>query len=184
MVVLLEGRGPLAGSAAMRKLFRMKYESCSGQCYAYSDVMRIHTLGLDATGAATFLNRLVSMHEPSCGNPNIEFRLDADEFTRGRTISDGDTGDYVYAQDTRFVASFYHYGSLDLFAGDSPLEAMNLLIDAALAFYKSDEYLAQANKGSGHGVCHHGDDRKLIEFAISFSGLDEAGQSELRAQFA
>lgn len=165
----------------MRKMFRMKYESCSGQCYAPSDAMRIHTLGLDMQGAAAFLTRLVAMHEPSCGNPNIEFRLDVDEFTREmytRRAPD------ELVQDERFIASFYHYGSLDLFAGDTALEAMNLMIDAALAYYQSAEYLAQADKGLGHGVCHHGDDKKLIEFAIEFSGLDAAGRDQLRAQFA
>ena len=43
----------------MRKLFRMKYESCTGRCYAYSDVLRIHTLGLDAAGAAEFLKTFI-----------------------------------------------------------------------------------------------------------------------------
>ena len=68
----------------MRKLFRMKYESCSGQCYADEDVMRIHDLGLDAVGAATFLRRLLAMHEPSCGDPNISFSLDVEDGLEGQ----------------------------------------------------------------------------------------------------
>jgi hypothetical protein len=140
--------------------------------------MRIHTLGLDVKGAAEFLKRLVAIHEPSCGNENIEYRLDVDEFTR--TKSPWDDNDYP---DQRFVASFYHYGSLDLFSGDTPLEALNKLIDAALAYYKSDYYKTVSDKGQGHHVCAHGDDKKLIEFAINFSGLDKAGQDMLRAQF-
>ena len=163
----------------MRKLFRMKYEACSGQCYAYSDVMRIHTLGLDVKGAVEFLKRLVAIHEPSCGNPNIEYRLDVDEFTRSVYTGGGDED----MPDFRFVASFYHYGSLDLFSGDTPLEALNKLIDAALAYYQSNDYKTQGDKGSGHDVCHHGDNKKLIEFAINFSGLDKEGQDMLKAQF-
>lgn len=89
----------------MRKIFRMKYESCSGQCYAYSDVMRIHTLGLDARGAAAFLKRLLAMHAPSCGNDSLQFRLDQDSWIPKDSASQ--------ATATRFVASFWHYGSLD-----------------------------------------------------------------------
>jgi hypothetical protein len=158
----------------MRKLFRMAYESCSGQCYAYSDVMRIHTLGLDIKGAAEFLRRLLAMHAPSCGNPNIQFRLDHDE----------DLG--------IFVASMHRYGQLDLFAGKTPLEAMNKLIDGALAYYTTTDFKANRREDLDHGViradragvCHHGTDDKLINFAIEFSGLDAAGRAELRAQFA
>lgn len=151
----------------MRKLFRMKYEGCTGQCYAYSDVMRIHTLGLDMEGAVAFLKRLVAMHAPSCGNPELAFRLDVDD----------DLG--------VFVASFQRYGSLDLFTGRTPLEAMNKLIDGALAYYETDEYkdAIAAKPGAGHGVCHHGTDDKLISFAITFSGLCPDEQELLRQQF-
>lgn len=151
----------------MRKMFRMKYESCSGRCYEHSDVMRIRTLGLDAQGAATFLRRLLSIHEPSCGNAEIAFRLDLDEDLEV------------------FVASMSRYGALDLYADKTALGAMNKLIDGALRYFDSDEYREQvaAKPGLGHGVCEHGDDRKLIDFAISFSGLEEAEQVQLREQF-
>lgn len=154
----------------MRKLFRMQYESCNGQCYAYSDVMRIHTLGLDAQGAAAFLKRLVAMHAPSCGNDQLGFKLDVDETTFEAPV---------------FVASFQRYGALDLFLGKTPLEAMDKMIDGALAYYRSDEYKAHpTTEHSRHAICHHGTDDKLIEFAIEFSGLDAQGRTELRAQFA
>jgi len=166
----------------MRKLFRMKYEACTGRCYAYSDVMRIHTLGLTTANAAAFLERLVKVHEPSCGNSEIQFRLDADEFLRAEYMG----GDYEDVEHTRFVASFYHYGALDLFAADSPLDALNQMIDAALAYYASDDYRtdAAARPGLGHDVCEHGDDKKLLEFAISFSGLGTEEQANLRARFS
>lgn len=152
----------------MRKLFRMKYESCNGQCYADADVMQIHNLGLSAVGAATFLQRLLAMHEPSCGNPEISFSLDVEDAT----------GTYV--------AAMQRYGALDLHVGRTALEALDKLIDGALAWYASVEYqvLVSERPGDGHGVCHHGDDRKLIEFAITRSGLPEPDQQALRAQFA
>lgn len=152
----------------MRKLFRMKYESCNGQCYADADVMQIHNLGLDVESAAEFLQRLLAMHEPSCGNPRISFSLDVDD----------DSGTYV--------ASMQRYGALDLHVGRTPLEALDKLIDGALAWYASVEYqvLVSEQPGTGHGVCHHGDDRALIEFAITRSGLPTADQQALRAQFA
>lgn len=152
----------------MRKLFRMKYESCNGQCYADEDVMKIHNLGLDVEGAATFLRRLLAMHEPSCGNPQISFSLDVDD----------DVGTYV--------AAMQRYGALDLHVGRTALEALDKLIDGALAWYASVEYqvLVSERPGAGHGVCHHGNDRALIEFAIARSGLPAPQQQELRAQFA
>lgn len=154
----------------------MKYEPCAGQCYAYSDVMRIHTLGLDVQGAVVFLQRLLAIHEPSCGNSEIQYRLDADEFTRS-------TGASRSTPDTRFVASFYHYGALDLFAGDSPREAIDAMIDAALAYYASEQFEVDRAKhggGLGHDVCEHGQDRKLVDFALAFSGLGEADQMTVR----
>lgn len=152
----------------MRKLFRMKYESCNGQCYADEDVMKIHNLGLDVEGAATFLRRLLAMHEPSCGNPQISFSLDVDDDT------------------VTYVAAMQRYGALDLHVGRTALEALDKLIDGALAWYASVEYqvIVAERPGAGHGVCHHGDDRALIEFAITRSGLSDPQQQELRAQFA
>lgn len=152
----------------MRKLFRMKYESCNGQCYADEDVMKIHSLGLDVEGAATFLRRLLAMHEPSCGNPQISFSLDVDD----------DSGTYV--------AAMHRYGALDLYVGHTALEALDKLIDGALAWYASVEYqvLVSERPGAGHGVCHHGDDRRLIEFAITRSGLSDSEQQVLRSRLA
>jgi hypothetical protein len=150
----------------MRKLFRMKYESCAGGCYAWSDVMRIHTLGLDVQGAAAFLRRLLAIHDPACGNAALGYRLDHDE----------ELG--------VFVASFERYGSLDLFAGRTPLEALDKLIDAALRYYQSDEYVdaVSAAPGAGHDVCEHGTDPKLVSFALTFSGLNDAEQDAVRAE--
>ena len=145
----------------------MKYESCSGQCYANSDVMRIHTLGLDEQGAAVFLRRLLAMHAPACGNDRLGFRLDHDE----------ELG--------VFVASFERYGSLDLFADRTARGAMDKLIDGALAYYQSEEYgeltAHRRDRINRETVCHHGTDEKLINFALAFSGLDELAQARVRS---
>lgn len=152
----------------MRKLFRMKYESCSGQCYADADVMKIHSLGLDAQGAAVFLHRLLAMHSPSCGNPAIAFSLDVED------------------ESHTYVAAMQRYGALDLHVGATALEAMDKLIDGALAWYASEEgvRLMAEMPGAGHGVCHHGDDQALVEFAISRSGLPAQEQHALRSQLS
>lgn len=154
----------------MRKLFRMKYESCSGQCYAYSDVMRIHVLGLDVEGTVAFLKRLLAAHAPSCGNDQLGFKLDVDETTFDHHV---------------FVASFQRYGALDLFLGKTPMEALDKMIDGALAYYQSDEFKAHpTTEHHRHVVCHHGTDEKLVNFALEFSGLDAAAREAVRARFA
>jgi hypothetical protein len=150
----------------------MKYEPCAGQCYAYSDVMRIHTLGLDVQGAVRFLQRLVAIHGPSCGNENLQFRLDVEERIPLFKVP-------------VFIASFYHYGALDLFYGPTPLEALDKMIDAALAYYSSEQYEEDVveHGGGDHDACEHGDDKKLVEFAITFSGLGQDDQNALRKMF-
>jgi len=148
-------------------MFRMKYESCSGQCYAYSDVLRVHTLGLDEDGTVSFLKRLLAIHGPACGNQHLAFRLDHDE----------DLG--------IFVASFERYGSLDLFADRTPLGALNKMIDGVLSYYQSEEYANDYRRqpGLGRGVCRHGSDDALVNFALAFSGLSVEQQSRIRNRF-
>jgi hypothetical protein len=151
----------------MRKIFRMKYESCNGECYDHSDVMKIRTLGLDVQGAVHFIRRLIEMHRPSCGNDQLAFRLDvSDKFDI-------------------FIASFEHYGALDLFEGKTALEAMDAMIDAVLAYYKTDEYkkLVAERPGVGHTMCRHGEDDKLVHFAIDFSGLGAVDRFRLKDHF-
>lgn len=145
----------------------MQYESCSGQCYANDDVIQIRSLGLDVVGAGVFLNRLLAMHGPSCGNPQLAFRLDVDD------------------DRNMFVASMQRYGALDLYMDETAHGAMNKLIDGALRYYETDEYkaLIAAQPGQGSQVCHHGEREKLVEFAVKFSGLPEAEKVELRRQF-
>ena len=96
-------------------VFKRLYEFCNGQCYSHDDVVQIHDLGLDAVGAAEFLRRLLAMHEPSYGNPNISFSLDVEDGLEGRPAT--------------YVAAIMRYGALDLHVGSTALEALDKLID-------------------------------------------------------
>lgn len=174
----------------MRKLFRMKYESCHGGCYTADDVLEIHSLGLDVQGAVVFLRRLLLIHGLACGNDRLGYRLDVDD---ARKI---------------YVASFERYGAFDLFLDETPAGALDQLIEAALTYYASQEYAqnlkAQRKLQPCTGFrgpedyrdhlpctacepgsdCRHGQDNKLIEFALKFSGLDATTQAQVRLQLA
>lgn len=152
----------------MRKLFRMKYEPCNGDCYAECAVVDLHSMKLSKNETADFFRRLLAVHLPACGNSNLMFRVDmSDEYNM-------------------FVATFEHYGQTDMFMSDSCKGAMNKLIDAVLVYYNSPAYSVDTAKdpGLGHDVCHYGEDSKLIDFALKFSGLTEAEQNELRVELA
>ena len=145
----------------MRKLFRMKYEPCNGKCYEYDDVLKLKGLNLDVAGTAELLKRVIEIHEQGCGNAELGYMMDYDD----------DAG--------MFLTSFWHYGVLDNFLDITPLGALNKMIDAALAYYKTEEYaeLVAAKPGLGHDVCEHGEDHDLRKFAVRHSGLDEEGQA-------
>lgn len=147
----------------MRKLFRMKYEPCDGRCYAWEDVINMEELGVDVKSAAALLDRIINIHEPACGNENLAYALDYDEDSKV------------------FIASFIHYGSLDLFADQKALGALNKLIDAALLYYSTEEYktLVKEKPGKGHDVCEHGEDHDLRRFAMKFSGLSQEDQNRV-----
>ena len=147
----------------MRKLFRMKYEPCSGRCYAWEDVINMEELGIDVKSASVLLDRIIKIHEPVCGNENLAYALDYDENLK------------------IFVASFIHYGSLDLFADQKALGALSKLIDAALLYYNTEEYktLTKEKPGKGHDVCEHGEDYDLRRFAMKFSGLSKEDQDKI-----
>jgi hypothetical protein len=143
----------------------MRYEPCDGQCYAEDDVMDLNRFGLDVPAAARLLSRVVQIHDRACGDVNLAYGLDHDEATGV------------------FVASFWRYGNLSLYCDATPLGALERLIDAALAYYASDEYAAKnaERPGLGHDACHHGDDRALVDFALRHSGLSVEQQAEARS---
>lgn len=149
----------------MRKLFRMKYEPCNGRCYEYDDVLKIKDFSMSLQDAATLLDRIIAIHEPACGNEHLAYGMDYDEGTGV------------------FVASFQHFGQLDLFTSTDGVECMNKLIDGALAWYSSEDgkRLLAEHPGEGHNVCEHGEDHDLRRFALRFSGLDEDVQERLLA---
>lgn len=150
----------------MRKLFRMKYEPCNGDCYAECAVVDLRSMKLAKNEAVDFFRKLLAVHLPACGNSQLMFRVDVDD------------------EYNMFVATFEHYGVTDMFMSDSSKGAMTKLINAVLAYYETDEYkaLVAANPGLGHDVCHYGEDSKLIDFALKFSGLSEIEQAELREE--
>lgn len=115
------------------------------------------------TQAAQLLDRIIKIHEPACGNENLAYGMDFDEDTEV------------------FIASFQHYGQLELFVSKSPIMTLNKLIDAALDWYASDEgkKLLEEKPGLGHDVCEHGKDHDLRRFAMKFSGLSEEQQKEV-----
>ena len=82
----------------MRKIFRMKYEPCSGTCYYTHEVVNLTQLANDKGALKHLLMRMVAAHEPLCGNENIAYGVDYDESSK------------------IFIASFLQYGKLELFA--------------------------------------------------------------------
>lgn len=144
----------------------MKYEPCSGRCYAPGDVFRMTGFGAAVHEMTELLQKLVRIHEPACGNEQIVYGMDLDE-DRGV-----------------FISSFQHYGRLDLFTGANAFEALSKLADAALAYYDSDEWRedSAANPGLGHNVCEHGKDSDLVNFALEHSGLPAETRAEIAAR--
>jgi hypothetical protein len=141
----------------MRKLFRMKYEPCSGRCYAPDEVIKLSNYNLSVVDAAILLERIIKIHEPACGNENLSYGMDYDEETKV------------------FISSFQHFGMLDIFSATDGVSALNKLIDAALEFFDSEQgkELLRTNPGKGHDVCEHGEANDLRKFSLKFSGLNE-----------
>jgi len=147
----------------MRKIFRMKYEPCNGRCYAPDEVLNIKEFSMPLMDAAVLLDRIIKIHEPACGNDNLSYGMDYDEVSGV------------------FIASFIHFGELDLFTSRSGLECMNSLIDGALSWYESDtaKEKLSSNPGVSHSACQHGEDYDLRRFALRFSGLDQSEIDDL-----
>ena len=149
-----------------RKLFRMKYEPCTGRCYAPSDVVRMDSFGADVEKMAMLLDKLMKIHEPACGNEHLGYGLDLCE----------ETGLYI--------ATFQHYGALEIFTSDKIFDALVKLADAAISFYESDagQNLLQTRPGLGHDVCEHGKEYDLRHFALRYSGLPAETRAQLLAR--
>ncbi len=59
---------------SLRKIFRMGYEPCKGDCYCYDDVLPIDEL--DSTRKAAVVQKLLDMHAPMCGNEALRYGVD------------------------------------------------------------------------------------------------------------
>jgi len=137
----------------MRKLFRMQYEPCSGQCYAASEVLSLQ--GMSVGQIKEVMDAMVAMHEPACGNRNVCLGLDLDE------------------ESGVFVGSFMHYGRLELVAGPTPLKTLLRLETLVWRHIQSEEWQVELASvpGLGHEVCEHGHDEDLRIFSLEHSGL-------------
>ena len=79
----------------MRKVFRMQYEPCSGQCYTGGDDSPINKESFKAIGALktdknrleSFITKLTKAHEPLCGNEEMRLGVDYDELVTMATSS-------------------------------------------------------------------------------------------------
>lgn len=145
----------------MRKLFRMQYEPCNGDCYAYDDILPLD--GLTPQQLKSVMDKLVECHRPLCGNANLRYGLDLDE------------------QRHVFIGSFWHYGKLELVSADTCLDAIQLLADTILRHFLSDAGKAELARdaGLGHSVCHYGEDQDLRRWMVRSSGLVAPGGEDL-----
>jgi len=130
----------------MRKIFRMGYEPCKGDCYFYDDVLPIDELNPARKQAVT--QKLLDMHAPMCGNAALRYGVDLDEERR------------------LFLGFFYHYGAFETFIGPDLLGVVDAIAESALAHFKSEQFKAEqaAAPGLGRGACAYGSDESLVDF--------------------
>jgi len=154
----------------MRKIFRMQYEPCNGDCYSYddsdddnssesdsedSDQLPLGPLRWDLKRMKNIIDKLVAMHQPLCGNVNLRYGIDLDE------------------TNNIFIGSFWHYGKLELFTGKDLYNLVESMADFILTFYTTEAYAEESknDKGLGHSVCHYGEDQDLRRFMIRASRI-------------
>ena len=82
-----------------RKIFRMGYEPCKGDCYCYDDVLPVDDL--DPEKRQAVIKKLLELHAPMCGNEALRYGVDFSEELR------------------LFVGFFYHYGATETFVSSS-----------------------------------------------------------------
>lgn len=130
----------------MRKIFRMGYEPCKGDCYAYDDVLPIDDMTPERRERT--VKKLLKMHAPMCGNEALRYGIDFDEQRR------------------LFIGFFYHYGAVETFLDIDMLACVEQIADCALEHFKSEQFRAEASAapGLGHDACAYGRDEDLVGF--------------------
>ena len=130
----------------MRKIFRMGYEPCKGDCYEYDVTLPIDELNT-ARREAT-IAKLLEMHAPMCGNEALRYGVDLDE------------------EQKLFVGFFYHYGAIETFLGPDMLGVVDAIAESALAHFKSEQFKVEQGiaPGLGRGACAYGSDESLVDF--------------------
>lgn len=63
----------------MRKLFRFKYEPCTGTCYAWCDHLITELRNIDEFSRKLLVKQMVDAHNKLCDNPEYSFGVDVDE---------------------------------------------------------------------------------------------------------
>lgn len=139
----------------MRKLFRMQYEPCNGECYAPGDVLNLSGLSKDVPRRERLLADLKAIHDPICGNAAYRYGMDLDE------------------ESGTFVASFWHAGKLELFAGSGMVAVLEDFCQAVKFHFQTVEGIRelQDNPGLGAEVCRHSEGNKLDEFMREHGGI-------------
>ncbi len=142
----------------MKKIFRMQYEPCLGACYSpnqefFNSINNIYKHDRDYFDS--MMIKLLSIHDQVCGNESLAYMIDYD------------------TEHTLYIASFLHYGQLDLFAGPTVFGALEQLIHAALEYYQTDDYrdLVMEYPGKGHEVCDHAEGDNLEKFIRECSNI-------------
>lgn len=114
----------------MKKLFRFKYEPCSGTCYAPEKKFFDELRALDLKSKNELIAKIVSAHESTCDDPTQLFAVDYDETTK------------------TYIGTALIDGRLDLFSSNSFVD----LIEVLTNFVK----LQNAGKQRAIGSCVYG----------------------------
>jgi len=129
-----------------RKIFRMGYEPCKGDCYCYDDVLPVDDL--DPEKRQAMIKKLLEMHAPMCGNEALRYGVDFSEELR------------------LFVGFFYHYGATETFINSSMLSCVEQIANSALSHFASEQFKIESSgrEGLGRSACAYGSDETLVDF--------------------
>lgn len=143
----------------MKKVFRMQYEPCNGDCYHPHNVFTgIKELESNPERLKEVTDKLLKIHEPLCGNVNIRYGIDQDV----------ETGLYI--------ATFWHYGKLEMFSNKNDLRLIEELADCVIAYFDSEAGKKElaSDPGLGHKVCAYGEDESLREFVLKTANIEQS----------